>query len=848
MFKLTLRNLAANRRRLVSTFLGVLLGVAFLAGTLVLRDTVTRTFDELFADVNEGTDAWVRSDAEIGGQFGSSRARIDESLVDTVAGVDGVRVAQGTVQGFAQIVGSDGEPIGNPAQGAPTFGGNWTDVDELNPFNLAEGRPPKGNDEVVIDKKSADDGKLDVGDGTTVVTPTGPVAVEVVGIARFGEADSPGGASFALFTLKTAQRYVAQPGKLDAVAVVADDGVTERALVGRVEAVLPADTEAITGDALTKENQDDIQQGVGVFTSFLTSFAGIALLVTTFSIYNTFSIIVAQRTRQMALLRAIGASRGQTLGSVLMEALGIGALASVLGLVIGVGVAGLLKGLLAAFGFDIPAGGTVLSSATVITCLVVGIVVTVVAALVPAVKAARVPPIAVMREVAVESSRPSKLRVVLGLLITAFGILQVVAGLFADTPGEALKAIGFGAAILIISTLVLGPVMARPITSLLARPVQAARGITGRLARENAMRNPKRTAGSASALLIGVAVVALFTVFAASVKSSAEDQIERSFGGDLVIDSGTMGVSGFSPAFAKEVNELPELAGATGLGFGGINIEDDDKFVAVVDPATVEGVFDLDVAEGSLTELDEDGVGISDDIAVDKGYRIGTELAARYPDGAKATLRVVAIYRSQDVAGNWTVGRPAYAAHALNDVDAIVLAQLADGVSLTDGKRAVEAVAGAYPGAEVQDRAEFTKSQTAQIDLILGLVYTMLALAIIIALLGIANTLSLSVFERTRELGLLRAVGMTRGQLRSTVRWESVVISTFGAVGGLGLGVFLGWALVRGAGKGGFTTFTLPVGSLLGVLVIAALAGVVAGLRAASKAAKLDVLHAIGAE
>ena len=848
MFKVTVRNLVANRRRLVSTFLGVLLGVAFLAGTLVLSATITRTFDELFADVNEGTDGWVRSDVEIGGAFGSTRARVDEGLVATVQQVDGVRTAEGVVQGFAQIVGADGEPLGNPAQGAPTFGGNWTDVDGLNPFHLVAGAPPRRDDQVVIDKKSADDGKLTVGTRTKVITSTGPVDVEVAGVARFGEADSPGGASFAMFTLPAAQRHVAQAGKLDAVAVVAEEGVSEETLVARIEQVLPADTEAITGAALTKENQDDIQEGLGVFTSFLTAFAGIALLVTTFSIYNTFSIIVAQRTRQMALLRALGASRAQTLRSVLLEALATGGMASVLGLVVGVGVAGLLKGLLDAFGFDIPAGGTVLTSGTVITCLVVGIGVTVVAAAVPAVKAARVPPIAVLREVAVEHVRPSKVRIAAGVLVTLFGFLNVISGLFADTPGDALKAIGTGAAVLIVATLVLGPVMARPITSQLARPVQLARGITGRLARENTMRNPRRTSNSASALLIGVAVVTLFTVFAASVKSSAKDQVERSFGGDLVVDSGTMGVSGFTPAFAREVDALPEVKGATGIGFGALTVEDDDKFVAVVDPETVSGVFDLDVAEGSLAALDADAVAISDDIAEDKGYEIGTTLSARFPDGARSELSVVAIYRSQDVAGNWTIGKPAWAPHALNDVDALVLVQLAEGVSLDAGKRAVETVAARYPGAEVQDRAEFTETQTAQIDLILGLVYTMLALAIVIALLGIANTLSLSVFERTRELGLLRAVGMTRGQLRSSIRWESVIIATFGALGGLALGVFLGWALVRGAGKGGFTTFTLPVGSLLGVLVLAGVAGVLAGLRAASRAAKLDVLQAIATE
>ena len=848
MRKVTLRNLNANKRRLISTFLGVLLGVAFLTGTLVLSDTVNRTFRELFADVNAGTDAWVRSSSSIEGQFGLSRARIDETLVQTVSRVDGAEVVEGQVQGFAQIVGADGEPIGNPDMGAPTFGGNWSTTDALNPFTLVAGAPPRADDDIVIDKKSADDGELKVGSRTTVLTSAGPIPVRIAGIAKFGEADSPGGASFAMFTLPAAQRYVAQPGKLDAVAAVAANGVSEGELVDRIRAVLPGGTEAITGEKLTEENQNDIEEGVGLFTNFLSAFAGIALLVTTFSIYNTFSIIMAQRARQMALVRAVGASRGQVIRSVILEALAIGGLASLLGLVVGIGVAGLLKGVLDQFGFDIPAGGTVVSGSTVVTGLVVGIGVTVIAALVPAVKASRVPPIAVLREVATERTRPSVARVVVGVVITLAGIASVVGSLFADTPADALESAGLGAVILIVATLVLGPVMAGPITSLLGMPVQWARGTTGRLARENAMRNPRRTAGSASALLIGVSVVALFTVFASSVKASVEDQIQRSFGGDLVVDSGNIGVSGFNPAFAEQVRALPEIAGATGIGFGGMNIADDDKFVAVIDPATVTGVFDLDVAEGDLKDLGPDKIAVSDEVAEDKQYRIGTRLPGRYPDGVATTLEVAAIYRSQDVAGNWTIGAPAWAPHATNNVDAIVLVNVTDGTPLARGKAAVQRVADTYPGAEVQDRQEFADAQLGPINQILGLVYTLLALAIVIALLGIANTLSLSVYERTRELGLLRAVGMTRGQLRAAVRWESVVIATFGAVGGLGLGIFLGWALVKGAGKDGFTKFTVPIPNLTIVLVMSAIAGVVAGLMAARRAARLDVLEAIATE
>jgi putative ABC transport system permease protein len=848
MRKVTFRNLNASRRRLVGTLLGIVLGVAFLAGTMVLSDTIRRTFDDMFADVNAGTDAFVRSSDSIEGQFESSRARVDQRLVATVARVDGVAAAEGQVMGFGQIVGKDGDPLGNPDMGAPTFAGNWSTVEKLNPFRLVEGRAPRRANEVVIDKKSADDGELRVGDRTKVLVQAGPIQVRVVGIAKFGELDSPGGASFATFTLGASQRLVAERGKLDAVAAVAEPGVSETELVRRIERVLPEGVEAITGAELTKENQDDIQEGLSFFTGFLSAFAGIALLVAVFSIYNTFSIIIAHRTRQMALLRTLGAGRAQVLRSVLLEALLIGVVASAVGLVAGIGLAGLLKGVLNALGFEVPAGGTVVSTATIVTALAVGIGVTVVASLAPAIRASRIPPIAALREVTLERTRPSVARIVIGSLVTLFGAFQVVSALFADKASDALRAAGFGAVILIISTLIMGPVMARPITGLLAMPVKWWRGYTGRLVRENAMRNPRRTSGAAGALLIGVAVAALLTVFAQSVKASVTDQIDRSFGGDLVVDSGNFGVGGFNPKLAQDVRKLPQVEQATTLRFGAMNIADDDKFVAVVDPKTVNGVFDLDVQQGDLADLGTGQLAVADDVAEDKGYRIGSRLPAKFPDGFTTTLTVAAIYGSQDVAGNWVVGQPAWTPHALSNVDSIILVNARDGIPLERAQAAVKKLADAYPGSEVQNRKEFADAQASQVNQILALVSVMLAFSIGIALSGIANTMSLSVHERVRELGVLRAVGMTRGQLRSSVRWEAVVIAVFGAVGGLGLGIFLGWALVKGAGKGGFTTFQLPIGSLLLLLVAAGVAGIVSGTWAAIKAARLNVLQAIATE
>src|SRR5581483_10481986 len=503
MLRVTLKSLAAHKRRLASTFLAVVLGVAFLAGNLVLTDTISRTFNDLFADVNRGTDVVVRSANKIDSDFGNSvRGRIPLDLVNTVERVDGVKAAEAQVIGYGQIVGKDGKALGNPGMGAPTFAGNWSTVPELRSFTIVDGRPPQRDDEVVIDRKSSKDGDLHVGDRTTVISAAGPGQFTVVGIAKFGSADSPGGASFALTTLDSAQRLVSEPGKVDSISVVAEPGVRQTELAQRVQRVLPSGVEAITGAQNTKEAQDSIQQGLSQFFNFLLKpFAVIAVLVSVFSIYNTFSIIVAQRTREMALLRALGAARRQVLLSLVGEAFVVGIVASVAGLLAGFGVAAGLKGVLATFGFDIPAGGLVLKSATVAWAFAVGIGVSVVTSIVPALKASRVPPLAALRDVAAERTRASRARMVVGGVLVALAGASIVSGVV--TKGsDGLLRVGLGAFLLIVAQVVVGPAVAGPVSRVIGSPLTRFRGVTGNLARENAMRNPRRTSGAAAALMI----------------------------------------------------------------------------------------------------------------------------------------------------------------------------------------------------------------------------------------------------------------------------------------------------------------------------------------------------------
>jgi putative ABC transport system permease protein len=590
MWRITLKSIAARRRRLLATGLAVLLGVAFLAGTLVLYHTLINGFSDVIADANEGTDALVRSSLELGQEEITERGLIDRSLADTVGAVDGVAAVAPRIENTARIVGADGDPIGG---GAPTIAGNWVTDARLNPYDLAEGRAPAAPGEVVIDKAAAEDGGLAVGD-TTVVRSPDRVEVRIVGLATFGGADSQGSATYAGFTTAFADEVLMpEPGKVRSIAVAAEPGVDQAELVRRLGAVLPTGVEALTGAELTRELAAETQgEDHEAFQQALLLFAGVALVVATFTIYNTFSILVAQRTRESALLRALGASRGQVLRSVTAEALAVGLLASVGGIAAGMGLALGLLALMDAIGLTTPASPLVLDASTVAIALAVGVAVTLVASLAPAVRASRVAPLAALRDVAVDRSATSRRRPVAGAAVTGVGIALTVVG----GTGEALLPTGLGALATLVGVVVLGPVVARPAAAVLGVPLAAWRGMSGVLARRNAMRNPRRTAGTAVALLIGVAVVALFAVIGASLKQSIDDAIDQQGIGDLVIIG--EGAGGLSTDLAPAVAELPEVAAASPEGGGPARIDGESMLVSTFDPATIESVENLDVRQG----------------------------------------------------------------------------------------------------------------------------------------------------------------------------------------------------------------------------------------------------------
>ena len=846
----TVQGLIAHRFRLFATALAVTLGVAFTAGTFVLTDTVTKTFDNLFGDVYANTDAVVRGVSQFEGpeNMGAQRPRIPATLVDVVRGVPGVEAAEGRSLGYARIVDEQGKALGNPANGAPTLGYGWSTNEQLNPFEIKTGRAPQRSDEVVIDAKSSKDADLAIGDRTTVLVQGPPRQVVIVGTVTFGGMDSPGGATVVAFQEEVAQALIGEPGKYDEIAVVAAKGSSQQEVTKRIAAVLPKGTEALTGAAVTKENQDTAREMMAFFTTFMLIFAVVALLVGAFMIFNTFSITVAQRTRENGLLRALGASRRQIMGSVLIEAFVIGLLASILGIAAGLGVAAGLKRLLTALGSEIPATTLVFSTRTVVVSLVAGIGVTMFAALSPARKAAKVAPVAAMQAHIIGSvGYGSKERVIVGFVVLTGGVAALLTGLFAGVSND-LTFVGLGALMVFFGVSILGRTISLPLSRLIGAPLPRVRGVTGDLARENAMRNPKRTAASASALMIGVGLVGFITIFVSSSKASIDWVINEAFTGDLVVDSGAGIMGGTDASLTKRLNELPEVEAATGIRFGAALIDGKPSQLLGADPATAFALMDVEPLKGKPDDLGVDAIAVYKDVATEKGLEIGDPVPVTFKDTGPKTLRVAMIYGEDQPAGNWFVGMPAYEANFANRLDFQVYVKATEGTSVAAVRKAVDGVTASYPGVEVMDRDEFSEQMAAPFNQMLALVYALLGLAILIALLGIGNTLALSIMERTRELGLLRAVGMTRHQLRSMVRWESVIIAVQGTLLGLLIGIFLGWAFVRALEDQGITVFDIPVGSLAVVVLLGGLAGMVAAMWPGRRAARLDVLRAVVTE
>lgn len=844
--RLGLAGLNAHKRRFAGTFAAVFLGVAFLAGTMVMGDTLRASFGTLFASADSGTDTVVRGADEVkaAGPGAGTRRTVPVDLVAAIRQVPGVAAVAPDIEGAGQLVKADGTSLDTRG---PTVAANWIGDARLNPYRLVEGRAPRAHGEIVVNRGAADRGGLEVGDRTLLRTPD-PVRVTIVGLAAFGSQSGEGETTYAGMTYADAERYLMpRPGRATALRVRAAEGLSERQLTARVARVLPAHYEAITGtEASDEDEQNTAGAFLDVFTTLLTVFAGIALLVAAFSIHNTFAIVVAQRTRENALLRALGATRRQVLGSALAEAVAVAVPASAAGLLGGIGVAAGLQELFPAIGFPFPKGGLKVHAPALAVPLAVGLLVCVGSAVTPALRAGRTAPLAALRESAADTAGAARGRARLGLGAAAAGVGLTVGGAVA---GPNLPLTALGAVLTLAAFVVLGPVASTVAVRVLGAPVSRLRGVTGALARRNALRSPRRTAATATALMIGVAVVSLFTVLGASMKATLHQTVDRSFAGDVAVGRQVYGPggAGISPELAPAVAKLPEVADAVGLGVGLARVDGAGRELTVTDPAALAGLLDLGTVHGSLA-LGPHSLAVAADEADRRGLTTGSRVPLAFADGTRDTFTVAAVYDRAGLVGDYLVSRAAWEPHRTQDRDFLVAVGFRDGVSTAAGKAAVEKAVVPFGSPDVQTRSEYADSSAAGVDTFLTLVYALLALAVLIALLGIANTLTLAVHERTRELGLLRAVGQTRAQLRAMVRWESVVVAAFGTVGGIGLGGFLGWALVRAAVSDGTGAFALPPLPLAVVLLVGVAAGVLAGWRPARRAARLDILRAVAAD
>jgi putative ABC transport system permease protein len=854
MWKVTRRGLASNKIRFLLTAIAVVLGVAFVSGTLVLTATIQKTFNDLFANIYKTTDAVVRSQQVLSSDFGAGqRPNVPESLLATVRGAPGVQEAIGDVQiPYAQVVDKDGNAVGNPGQGAPTLGFGYHPNSQLSVFHLVDGRGPTSDDEIALDKHTADAANVKIGDKVKILTIAAPKTYRLVGIVRFGNADSLAGASATLFTLKRAQVLANAVGQFTQISVKAAPGVSQTQLQQNIlETVVAANFgqfEVLTGKQITKENQDAIQKQLSFFSIALLIFALISLVVGAVIIYNTFSIVVAQRTREMALLRAIGASQRQVMGQVFGESIVVGIVASAIGVAAGVALAIGLKAVMSAVGFDLPSTQIVITPIAIIAGLLVGTVVTVLSAIVPARQASRVPPVAALRDVAIERPPRRGLRLGLGGGSLILGIGVLFFGLFAGVD-NAIAYVGLGAVLVFVGAFVLGPLFARAVSLVIAAPLPKIKGMSGTLARQNAARNPKRTATTATALVIGVALVGFITIFAASAKATISSAVDQQLGTDFIVQ-GPGGFSpdiGLSPTLARQVAALPEVEASTGLRVGEIGVNQSRTFVNAVDPVDGDQLFDLGTVAGSLKSLTVDGIGVSKRKVDDNHWQIGSTIPVTFVKTGATELKVQFIY-SRNTFGDYFISTANYQKNFENQLDSAIFVNLKPGVSPDQGRSAIESLTKAYPNAKVFDNAQFKADREKQINAFVALMYVMLFLALFIALIGIANTLALSITERTRELGLLRAVGMSRSQVRSAIRWESVIISLLGTINGLAIGLLFGWSVVRALRDSGFDKFAIAPANLIAVVVVLAIASVGAAIFPARRAAKLDVLRAISTE
>jgi putative ABC transport system permease protein len=848
MTRFALKGLLGRKLRTVLTAIAIVLGVAMVSGTFVLTDSIDQAFDSIFTDVRQGSSVVITGKAafDLSEGNGSTAPSFDESLVEKVRMLDSVAEAEGSVDGEAQLIGDDGKAI--VYGGAPNLGFSIANGDSrFNPLTLVAGSWPGQND-VVVDESTADKEDFELGE-TIGVQAEGPVTrLRISGFVRFGSVSTIGGATLAGFDLPTAQRLFRKERKLDEIAVAAKPGVSDPELIREIQQILPPTAEVQTAAEQATEDAEDTNEFISFLRTFLLAFGGIALFVGSFVIANSLSITIAQRTREFATIRTLGGSRRQVLGSIVLESLVVGALSSVTGLFLGLALAKGLFWLFDLVGFTLPNSGLIFQTRTVVISLVVGILVTLVASLRPAIRATRVPPIAAVREGAtLPESRFARFRTPGSILLTAAGFAALLWGLFG--PGLGTTAIllwmGLGTVLIFFGVALLSVRLIGPLAFLLGAPAAEVGGVPGRLARDNARRNPQRTASTAAALMIGLALVTLVATLAAGITKTFRSAVDDIFTSDYAITA----QNNFSPipvAAAEAVSAAPGVDAVASVRSGEGLVLGDETFVTAVD-RQIGRVLTLEWKAGSqaiLGRLGDDGAFVDDGYADDHDLSLGSPISVRTPAGKDLRFRIRGIFEPPSGGspfGSVTFSSAVFDREYPNPRNLYTFVEMEGGVTDANTESLEESIDD-FPNAKAQTREEFIDNQISGLSSILNILYVLLALSVIVSLFGIVNTLVLTVFERTRELGMLRAIGMTRRQVRRMIRYESVITALIGGVLGIVLGIVLGGLLVA---RVDFIEFALPVAQVIIFAVAAIVVGILAAIFPARRAARLNILRAL---
>jgi putative ABC transport system permease protein len=848
MNRMALRGLFARKLRTALTGFAVVIGVAFVAGTFIFTDTINASFDDLFERVSKGVDVDVTARQPVEGDFGGRIQPLPDGTFEKVESAPGVEAAEARFQTEVTIFDKSGDSIGGNGPPSIVFS---TNEERFDPVTYVDGHRADRVGEVTVDKATADRNDFHVGDKLRIAGRAPVKDYDIVGITKLGNQNSLGIRSMSM-PLSEVQRIAARPGQITEVAAAAESGTSPEQLKASISRALDGAAEVRTGKEQADKSAADITDSLGFLTIALLVFAGVAVLVGGFLIFNTFAVTVAQRSREFALLRTLGASRRQVLNSVVVETLVIGFVASVLGILGGLLLAPGLRALLGSAGIDLPSTGTVIAPRTIIVGLAVGMIATLVSGLVPARRATQVEPVEAMRDAATPGARHvSRKRLISSSAVIGLGLVALLVGLFGADGSAAASLLGLGVVVMMFGVALLAPVLVRPLARVIGAPLQRFQGMPGRLARENAERQPQRTAITASALMIGLALVVFTAIFAAGISGSVDKVIDEQFSRSALIVTHDDGFSPVSPDVAKRLREVDGVQVVSPMRFDQANIKGggDSQNASGIDPSTITQVFEPELEQGgpdTFANLRDDQALADDGWAKSHRFKLGDTIQVTTPKGAKVNYELVGTYDNKlDVLGKIVVTNDSMTKDWNQPDDSFILVGgTGDADSL---EKAAKSALAEFPIAKAQTLTEFKDESADQVNQLLGLVFGLLALSVIVALLGIVNTLALAVHERTRELGLLRAVGMSKRQVRRMVRAESVITALIGAVLGLALGVVFAVIVSRPLAADGFV-LTFPIGTLIGLTIAAAIAGVIAAIPPARRASRVDVLRAVTTE